>query len=146
MGVVLRDVAKRLDDDPLLLLERFHGHLGPYVVLGYRMGRYAKRSLAVNPFSLRAEVFTGPSPPVSCLVDGIQVGSCCTLGKGNVKMNDGGRAEVLFITKDGRNLRLRAKPWVIDQIASKVSEENIIEYSERIYSEPDENLFEVVKA
>ena len=104
MGIVVREIADGLDDEPLLLLERFHGHLGPYVVLGYRMGRFARKFLGKNPFGLRAEVFTGSTPPISCLVDGIQVGSGCTLGKGNVSIKEGGIAQVHFITDDGRRL------------------------------------------
>lgn len=145
MGIALRKCAEKLDDDPLLLAERFHGHLGPYLVLGYRMGSYARRTLAVSPFNLRAEVFTGLEPPLSCLIDGVQVGSCCTLGKGNIKVHDEGRPEALFTTGDGATLRLRVRDWVVDMIESKVNNHNMIEYSEKLWSEPDERLFESVE-
>jgi hypothetical protein len=32
---------------PVTELARFHGHLGPFIVLGYRMGRYALQRLGV---------------------------------------------------------------------------------------------------
>jgi len=146
MGIVVRDVANRLDQEPLLLLERFHGHLGPYVVLGYRMGRFAREVLSVSPFELKAEVLTGNTRPLSCLADGIQVGSGCTLGKGNISIQSDNKAEVLFTTGDGRSLRLRARSSLIRRIRSEVNESNIIDFSERLASQPDENLFEVVDA
>jgi len=146
MGIVVRDVADRLDQDPLLLLERFHGHLGPYVVLGYRMGRFARQALSVSPFELKAEVLTGNTRPLSCLADGIQVGSGCTLGKGNIAIRPDKKAEVLFTTRDGRSLRLRARPSLIRRISSEVNENNIIDFAERLASRPDESLFEVVDA
>jgi formylmethanofuran dehydrogenase subunit E len=108
------------------------------------MGRYARNFLGVNSFSLRADVFTGSDPPLSCLADGIQVGSGCTLGKNNIAVREGGRPEVLFTARDGRTLQLQAKEGLIARIRSEVTEDNIIEYSGRIHSEPDENLFEVV--
>ena len=33
------------------MLEEFHGHLGPYAVIGYRMGKIACRELNNDPFS-----------------------------------------------------------------------------------------------
>ena len=146
MGIVVRDIADRLDQDPLLLLERFHGHLGPYVVLGYRMGRFARQALSASPFELKAEVLTGNTRPLSCMADGIQVGSGCTLGKGNIAIRPDKKAEVLFTTRDGRSLRLRARPSLIRRISSEVNENNIIDFAERLASQPDENLFEVVDA
>jgi len=71
------------------LLERgteFHGHLGPFLVCGLRMGLLALRELdSWGHFDLQAVVETGTTPPLSCLIDGIQVATGCTLGKGNTK-------------------------------------------------------------
>ncbi len=145
MNVVVRDIADRLDEEPLLLLERFHGHLGPYVVLGYRMGRLARKALEVGAFDLSVDVFTGTEPPLSCLVDGVQVGSTCTLGKGNISVHDGRRVEARFTTKEGRAMRIKVQDWVVDLIEEKVDKSNLIEYSEELYAEPDGRLFEVVE-
>ena len=38
-------------DETLDLIEKFHGHLGPYVVLGYRIGLIANEKLGKDPFS-----------------------------------------------------------------------------------------------
>ncbi len=67
-------------------LAAFHGHLGPYIVLGYRIGRYVRQHFCSDPFQMNAEVFCEGVPPQSCLADGIQIGSGCTLGKRNIEI------------------------------------------------------------
>lgn len=81
------------------LLERiadFHGHLGPYALLGFRAGQLALRELgAKGYFDLEADVHCGDRPPLSCFADGVQLGSGCTAGKGNLRFAAGpsGRPE-----------------------------------------------------
>ncbi len=79
--------------DDLRRLSDFHGHLGPYVLLGYRMGLVARKYF---PGRFYATLFTGTEPPVSCLIDGVQFSSRCTLGKGNLSVKEGGRPMVRF--------------------------------------------------
>ncbi|MGD9140356.1 MAG: nucleoside hydrolase [bacterium] len=67
------------------LLRAFHGHLGPYVVIGYRMARLALSELgSEGHFGVSAQVHSPLETPRSCLIDGVQIGSGCTLGKGNI--------------------------------------------------------------
>jgi hypothetical protein len=67
------------------LLRFFHGHIGPYAVLGYRIGQRSMDVLgAAKYFDMHVEV-TGPkTTPYTCLIDGLQVSTGCTLGKGNI--------------------------------------------------------------
>jgi len=67
-------------------LAAFHGHLGPYIVLGYRIGRYVRQHFCCDPFQMKAAVFCEGVPPQSCIVDGVQIGSGCTLGKRNIEI------------------------------------------------------------
>ena len=67
-------------------LAAFHGHLGPYIVLGYRMGRYVREHFCSDPFQMKAAVYCEGVPPQTCLADGIQIGSGCTLGKRNIEI------------------------------------------------------------
>ncbi len=63
----------------------FHGHLGPFLVLGIRMGLLALRELSSSGYEgIEALVKTGNTPSLSCLLDGIQVSTGCTMGKGNI--------------------------------------------------------------
>jgi len=80
--------------EELKLLKKFHGHLGPYVVVGYRMGALARERLVGK---LKAVCFTGSKTPLSCIVDGVQFSSSCTLGKGNITVVESGDAKVQFL-------------------------------------------------
>lgn len=62
----------------------FHGHLGPWLVLGLRAGIEARRRLRATPFELQCRVYCRERPPHSCFIDGIQLGSGCTMGKANI--------------------------------------------------------------
>jgi len=96
------------------LIERgteLHGHLGPYLVAGIRMGLLAL-DLLESPgyFGIEAESETGTVPPISCLTDGIQIGSGCTTGKGNLCVVAAGRARARFVTTDGRTATITLRP------------------------------------
>ncbi|MGC8842019.1 MAG: formylmethanofuran dehydrogenase subunit E family protein, partial [Candidatus Sumerlaeaceae bacterium] len=54
-----------------------HGHVGPWNVLGYRMGRYILRELG-TPWGSHEYVITAhipPTTPYSCILDGLAVGT-----------------------------------------------------------------------
>ncbi|HLD82909.1 MAG TPA: formylmethanofuran dehydrogenase subunit E family protein [Candidatus Omnitrophota bacterium] len=75
----------------------FHGHLGPYLALGLLMGDLALRHLKCEKhFGIKALVKGADKKPKSCLIDGIQVSSGCTYGKGNIEKRRGSRIAVSF--------------------------------------------------
>lgn len=79
----------------------FHGHLGPYLICGVRMGLLALRLTRSRGYTgLTVTTETGVTPPVSCLVDGLQIATGCTLGKGNISVLGGGHPRALFRAKD----------------------------------------------
>jgi formylmethanofuran dehydrogenase subunit E len=137
----LGEAARRLDEEPLVLIERFHGHVGPYVVLGYRTGRLAIDRLGVNAFSMRAEVRAGTRPPMSCYVDGVQLGSGCTLGKGNITAGDEETVEARFTTDDGGHLHVRTRPEVLERLGPRLAPEDLQRTSEEFISMSDDDLF-----
>jgi len=61
---------------------QFHGHLGPFLILGLRAGLLGIDYLGKDYFELKAKVKTTLHPPRSCIIDGIQFISGCTTGKG----------------------------------------------------------------
>ncbi len=76
----------------------FHGHLGPYLVLGLRMGLVAVRTLRPHGHrELSATIWTKRSPPNSCLLDGVQISSGCTLGKGNLRVKNASQLRARFL-------------------------------------------------
>ncbi len=96
------------------LLRAFHGHLGPYVVIGYRMGKLALARLdSKGHFGISAEVHSPRVTPSSCLIDGVQIGSGCTLGKGNILVEEApAPAWAVFKTEAGRQVTIRLRPGI----------------------------------
>lgn len=83
------------------LLKSFHGHLGPYVIIGFRLGEHAVQRLQGRPhFGLEAEVRCAGAPPESCLLDGVQFSTGCTLGKQNIRHEVGTPVEARFRNRD----------------------------------------------
>lgn len=65
---------------------RFHGHLGPYLVLGLRAGELALKKLKAKKYiGLNVEVYGADKKPRSCLIDGLQLATGATYGKGNIQ-------------------------------------------------------------
>ena len=92
--------------DPAWLAQvvQLHGHLGPWVVAGARLGMAGARAVdAKNHFDVEV-VCAGPfkKPPQSCFLDGMQLGSGATLGKRTIEVVE---AEQLVVKI--RNLRTK---------------------------------------
>lgn len=119
----------------------FHGHLGPFLVLGIRMGLLALKDLgSPGHKEIDARVRTGTTPPISCLVDGIQISTGCTMGKGNIVTEDLGMAEATF-SVDGMSLTLRVKDRMMEEIKSgKYS--SLEDFAWEVSKRPDEELFD----
>jgi formylmethanofuran dehydrogenase subunit E len=126
----------------LKALSQFHGHLGPYVVIGYRMGLLAKSELQGK---LNAKVFSGLRPPLSCLADGVQFSSGCTLGKGNIEVQDQGLARSEFFRAD-RTLVITLKEDVRRDIDSQMTRENEVHLAMSIYRADLDSLFDIKRS
>ena len=124
----------------------FHGHLGPYLVLGLRMGLFANRILQPRGLhDISATVWTQRSPPESCLLDGIQVSSGCTLGKGNLRVKNTSRIQARF--RKG-NHSLLMKPTeetakMLCSVSGRTTENKLEALAVHLGSMPDSDLFVV---
>lgn len=125
-------------------LAAFHGHLGPFIVLGYRMGRYARRNLCQDPFQLKATVYCSGTPPESCIADGIQIGSGCTLGKRNIEIVISDKIRGEFSAGERK---LVLSPISIDTPPRDDHDhgEAIELLAERMYMKPDSQLFDIIE-
>jgi formylmethanofuran dehydrogenase subunit E len=115
-------IGRVVSDNVLRQATRFHGHLGPWLVLGLKAGAYARRKLAVSPFELSARVFCPVGTPYTCFVDGIQFSSGCTMGKGNISHHCANECRVEFTRRGGRSrVMLAVRPEVWDELHSRPS-------------------------
>jgi len=126
----------------LTRIEEFHGHIGPYVVLGYKMGLMA-RDLLDSPgyFDMTVEVESPLTPPPSCLIDGIQLGSGCTTGKRNLTVTKGPIGRATFHTKKGTSVVLCLRPDVPEKVRLWIEEIGVEKSGKRILeASPEEYI------
>ncbi|MFH1394108.1 MAG: formylmethanofuran dehydrogenase subunit E family protein [Candidatus Micrarchaeota archaeon] len=121
-------------------LKDFHGHLGPYAVVGYRMGQIALELLEARGKKLRAIAKCGTAPPISCMLDGIQFSTPCTLGKGNIEVVDGGKAQAVFSGE--KTITITLKDSVKETIDRNMSDGEAM--AMRVWDMDKEELFEVI--
>jgi len=130
----------------------FHGHLGPFLVLGIRMGFIGLRELGVereNP-KLRVTVMTEPSVPFSCVIDGIQAATGCTVGNRRLKLQNSQKDIVAkFQILEGNKITVAvnlAKQEELKKRLSKQASSQEIEIIARdVISMPEIELFKVKK-
>ena len=136
--------------DARVLLARaveFHGHLGPFVVLGIRMGVVARPMLkAQNHNDLTAIMSVNPKPPVSCMVDGVHVASGCTLGKGTIRVSESAVHIAGEFHAGNRIFTITVKPkllnWLLNGLRNR-TEKGVLETAETVLARPDEELFQI---
>lgn len=94
---------------------RFHGHDGPFLALGYRLGRYLVRSLKPEGImDLEITVKTRMKKPWTCLIDGLQCSTIATLGKGNLRTENISGNDIFVHAQSGKrklNLRMSRTAW-----------------------------------
>jgi hypothetical protein len=133
--------------EPESYIKAFHGHLGPYLVLGYRMGRLALSELdSPGHFGLSVTVHSALEPPRSCLIDGIQLGSGCTLGKRNIDLRaTEGPAYAVFRSDRGSEVSIRLVAGVPQLIGRMIEESGVEEAGRRLMDMSSGELFEIIR-
>lgn len=122
----------------------FHGHLGPFLVLGVRMGLLAKKELfPLGDEGMKAVAKTGNVPSLSCLLDGIQISTGCTMGNGKISAEPPGIPEAEFSAGD-KMVTIRAKDEVVDEIKSwRDRYATLEEVARSIQVRSDDELFDL---
>jgi len=122
----------------------FHGHLGPNLIIGIKIGNYAKKML--NPescFQLRAEVHCPAKPPISCIIDGVQLSTGCSMGKGNIAhvVSDNTIKAIFTNTHTGKSLTLEVFGDFVDKTMRWFKELGEEECSKRTWEADDSEVF-----
>jgi len=98
------------------------------MVVGLRMGLVALERLDAHGwFNLKCVVRLRWVPPDSCVIDGIQTSSGCTMGKHNIEVEEQDGICAVF-TKGEEGLEVRLRQEVLDRIreVSKSGEDDDI--------------------
>ena len=121
----------------------FHTHLGPYLVVGLRMGRVITRDLGDEPFSYSMVARTGKRPPYSCLVDGLQLSTPCTTGNGCLEVDAEKTMSVEARNGNGRTVVVTLLPEMYECIERDCTEENQEAFALEIWEMKEDELLRV---
>jgi formylmethanofuran dehydrogenase subunit E len=130
--------------DELKRAAEFHTHLGPFLVVGLRMGRVVTRELGHEPFTIKIRASTGHVPPYSCLVDGLQVSTPCTVGNGGLVVADR-RDMSIEAVKSGATLTVQLRSEMWRRIERDCTEENQETFACEIWEMPEGDLLTVTR-
>ena len=133
-----------MDQELIDRLRAFHGHLGPFAMLGYRAGKLALMELgAPSHFGIRAVVQCPPQPPPSCFADGVQYSTGCTLGKGNITLEPSEDMTLtVTVTDTEASLTLRPRREVYENFAAWIEQGSDETAALSVLEMSDEELFE----
>jgi len=130
----------------------WHGHFGPFLVLGVKMGIIGIRELEAikgNP-KLRVTVMTKPSVPFSCVIDGVQAATQCTLGNRKLRLRNSPKSvSAKFQILEGNTVTVTLNPAKQEELEKLLSEharsEEIEKIAHNVVSMPEKELFEIKK-
>ncbi len=125
---------------------RFHGHIGPFLAIGLRMGLLANETLGRAPMRTSARVRVEPRPPRSCVVDGIQFSTGCTMGKGNIEIEPDREAISAAFVREGRSVTVTLRDAFVKSMEKELAdapEKAVVDYSHRIMDTTPDEIFEV---
>jgi formylmethanofuran dehydrogenase subunit E len=130
-------------------IQRYHGHVGPWNVLGWRIGQAALREFKSQwgQHELDVVCYVPPQTPFTCLVDGLSVGTGNSQGRLDLRL-----AEVLihqesFVAvgrKDGKGevLEFRPEPSYLKSIMGQPVEK-LEELCQECARAPEDKVFSV---
>jgi formylmethanofuran dehydrogenase subunit E len=123
----------------------FHGHSGLFLATGLRMGLLALKKLdSKGWFDIQCKVRLSWSPPDSCVIDGLQVSTGCTMGKHNISVEERDGVSSEFEHK-GHSVEIVLRENILRMIRGCIDhEETTTQILKLISSAPDEELFELI--
>jgi formylmethanofuran dehydrogenase subunit E len=127
---------------------QLHGHIGPYLVIGLKMGEAAKKALNISDVEsthLRADVAVPLYPPFSCLLDGIQVSTTCTIGNQRLQFNNSKTIQAtFFVEENGKTVKITlSKP--LSKILEQMKKRDKLDeaYAWELAKLPENQLFQI---
>ncbi len=122
---------------------KFHGHLGPYLVLGILAGELAIKRLRYKKyFDLEVKVWGANRKPKSCLIDGLQLSTGATYGKGNIHKLDGRKIKIEFCNpNNNKKFILRFRESLIKRLKETKTHRDSELLAKRLYKTEYNELF-----
>lgn len=126
-----------------------HGHLGAFLIIGVRIGETAKQILKVKnqrSRELHVSVKVPLQTPFSCILDGIQSTTHCTIGNQrlNVKPSRQTITAQFETTDSDETLTITVNPKIVKGLTDKISKGTSSEVlAETIASTPRNHLLKL---
>jgi formylmethanofuran dehydrogenase subunit E len=144
----VQDLAFRTGDFGCLLEKArdFHGHLGPFLVVGVRAGLRGLRELQTRRENLDAYATARLtySVPYSCILDGIQVSTGCTIGNRRLTYENSPNPMILFQNRAGRAVTISILQGAIDELMRQLAKDAPVEQAaHKAAAMAEEELFKV---
>ena len=127
---------------------KFHGHLGPFLVIGVRMGEAAIKQFNLTGnerLDLKANVKVPLQTPFSCLLDGIQIATTCTIGNQRLKVENSNAIQATFTTQNKpKTIKITINETFNQQLNQKQTQNKLTEeYAQEIADMPENQLFNI---
>jgi formylmethanofuran dehydrogenase subunit E len=130
-------------------IKRMHGHVGPWNVLGWRIGQAALREFDTNwgRHDLDIICYIPMETPYSCMVDGLVLGTGNSIGRLDIHLAEVMSIDLIYVAirrKDGTGpiLILRPRPKYLKQIEKRTVHE-LEELSKQCSTMKEGDLFQI---
>jgi len=130
--------------------EEFHGHLGPFLVIGVRIGLVGLDEIeAAEDSSLTVAASLPLRVPFSCIIDGLQITTRCTIGNQKLSVKDSSEIRAEFKRKnDGRKVVVALNQRMFEKLKSqllqeRLSDEEVRQLAWKVAAIPQEELLVV---
>jgi len=122
---------------------KFHGHLGPYLILGTLAGELALKKLRCKKYlGLEVKVWGATQKPKSCLLDGLQLSTGATYGKGNIEKLNGRAIKIEFCNRaNNKKIILKLKNSLIQRLKETKTHRNSQLLARQLYKTDNSKLF-----
>lgn len=139
-------------EEPASILERakdFHGHIGPFLVIGVRAGLAGLRELQTTKESedLSATALLTYSVPYSCMLDGIQVATGCTIGNKRLRFENSSNFMISFENTGGKVVTVSVLAKALDEFRGPllrgIASEEVERLAYKATSMAEEELFAI---
>ncbi|MDH5447867.1 MAG: formylmethanofuran dehydrogenase subunit E family protein [Candidatus Bathyarchaeota archaeon] len=127
----------------------FHGHLGPFLVIGVRMGLTGLSRLGIKRGELSKITASLPHCiPFSCIIDGLQITTKCTTGNQKLSLIDSEKIQAEFERKDtGQKMLVALNQSMFEKLKSQLlsqetlPNEEVRELAWKVAAIPEDKLF-----
>jgi formylmethanofuran dehydrogenase subunit E len=154
MVVILKMVELNRGREMNVLLRKatdVHGHFGPFLTLGVRMGLLGLRELGARKgdTDLRVTVSLEYTLPFSCMLDGIQASTRCTVGNKRLRWTESKEFGAVFLQQNsGREVEIKINPTVVQELRFKLEntkpmDEGVRQIALETWASSEKKLFSV---